>query len=37
MTLTNRKCAWSSVTQVFRNGLPSHDGNRQSFEVMTLT
>ena len=28
---------WSFVTQMFRNGQPSHGGDRNSFEVMTST
>jgi len=28
---------WSFVTQIFRNGYPSHSGNSKSFEVMTST
>jgi hypothetical protein len=26
---------WSFVTQIFRNGQPSHGGDRKIFEVMT--
>jgi hypothetical protein len=28
---------WSFVTQIFHNGLPSHGGDRNIFEVMTST
>ena len=28
---------WSFVTQIFRNGLPSHGDDRKTFEVMTST
>jgi len=28
---------WSFVTQIFHNGQPSHGGDRNIFEVMTLT
>jgi hypothetical protein len=26
---------WSFVTKIFHNGLPSHGGDRKTFEVMT--
>jgi hypothetical protein len=28
---------WSIVTQIFRNGQPTHGGDRKTFEVMTST
>jgi hypothetical protein len=28
---------WSSVTQIFHSGQPSHGGDRNTFEVMTST
>ena len=28
---------WSFVTKIFHNGLPSHGGDRKTFEVMTST
>jgi len=28
---------WSSVTQIFQNGQPSHGGDRKTFEEMTST
>jgi hypothetical protein len=28
---------WLFVTQLFRNGQPSHDGDLKNFEVMTST
>jgi len=27
--------SWSFVTQIYRNGLPSHGGDHKTFEVMT--
>ena len=28
---------WSFMTQIFHNDLPSHGGDRKTFEVMTTT
>jgi len=34
----NATYPWSSVTRIFRNGLPSHGGNRsRTFEVIIST
>ena len=35
MITTNETYPWSFVTRILRNGLPSHGGDRQTFEVMT--
>ena len=35
--MTSGKYPWSFVTQIFRNGQPSHGGDRKTFEVMTST
>jgi hypothetical protein len=32
---TNGTFPWSSVTQIFNNGQPIHDGDRRTFGVMT--
>ena len=37
MITTNRTCPWSFVSQIFRNGLRGHDGDRKTLEVMTST
>ena len=35
--MTSGTYPWSFVTQIFRNGQPSHGGDRKTFEVMTST
>ena len=35
MITTTGTYLWSFVTRILRNGLPSHGGDRQKFEVMT--
>jgi len=32
---TSRGYPWSFVTLIFRDGYPSHGGDRKTFEVMT--
>jgi hypothetical protein len=34
---TNETYAWPFVTQIFGNGLPSHDGDCKTFEVNCIT
>ena len=34
---TSETYPWSFVTQIFHNGQPNHGGDRNIFEVMTLT
>jgi len=34
---TSSTYPWSFVTQIFHNGETIHDGDRKTFEVMTLT
>jgi hypothetical protein len=33
--MTNGTYPWSFMTTIFREGKPSHDGDRKTFEVMT--
>jgi hypothetical protein len=33
---TSSTYPWSFLTQIFYNGETSHDGDRKTFEVMTL-
>jgi len=35
MNKTNRTYPWSVVTLLFRNGKPSHGGDRTPLEAMT--
>ena len=35
--MTSKTYSWSSVTQIFHSGHPSHGGDRKTFEVMTST
>ena len=37
MFTTSGTYPWSFVTKIFHNGLPSHGGDRKTFEVMTST
>jgi hypothetical protein len=37
MFTTSGTYPWSFVTQIFHSGLPSHVGDRKTFEVMTST
>jgi len=32
---TNVACQWSSMAQIFRDGLPTHGGHLKTFEMMT--
>jgi hypothetical protein len=33
--MTNGTYPWSFMATIFREGKPSHDGDRKTFEVMT--
>lgn len=37
VTTANGTYPWSSLTHVFRNGLPSDAGNRTMYELVTST
>ena len=37
MITKKRTYPWSIVTQIFRNGKPSHGVDRKTFEAMTST